>query len=101
MSLDNERANSIHSAAKSSLFDHLVGAAEQWRRHRDAEGFGSPQVQEHLNLCGLLNRHLPRLFAFENSADAVGSKDRRAVKRLLSLQIFHGPNVRFRSVMIC
>src|SRR5262249_33663292 len=30
---------------------------------------GSLQVQEHLNLCGLLNRHLARLFAFENSAN--------------------------------
>jgi hypothetical protein len=43
-------------ASPIPLFDHLVGAAEQWKRHCDAERFGGPEVKEHLNFRALLDR---------------------------------------------
>src|SRR6266699_3481573 len=62
----------FHRLDRTSLrlahsFDHLVGAAEQWQRHSDAERRGGLEVQEHLNFCGLLYWQLARLFAFENA----------------------------------
>src|SRR5215510_4151689 len=53
--------------SKRGLFDHLVGAAEQWQRHADAERLGSLEIEEHLDFRGLLNRQLADLFAFENT----------------------------------
>ena len=43
------------SAAKRILFDHLVGAAEQWQRHCDADRLGGLEVEEHLNSRALLS----------------------------------------------
>jgi hypothetical protein len=54
-------------SAHGNSFDHLVGAADQWERHSNAERVGGLEVQEHLNFRGLLHRQLARLFAFENA----------------------------------
>jgi len=43
------------TAAKCILFDHLVGAAEQWQRHCDADRLGGLEVEEHLNSRALLS----------------------------------------------
>ncbi len=39
------------------LFDHLVGAGEQRRRHLDAEGLRRRDIDHQLELRGLLNLH--------------------------------------------
>ena len=39
-----------------ALLDHLVGAAEDRKRNRDAQRLGSPQVDEQLNFGCLLDR---------------------------------------------
>src|SRR5262245_23689174 len=49
--------------------DHLVGAAEQWQRDTEAERPGSFQIDDQLDLGGLLDRQITGLFALENSAD--------------------------------
>ena len=56
------------TAAILSLFDHQVGAAKQRKRYGKAEGFGSFQIDDQLDLGGLLNWEIGRLFPLENSA---------------------------------
>ena len=48
-----------------SLFDHLVGAADQRQRNGEAERLGSLQVDDQLDFGGLLDRQVGRLLAFE------------------------------------
>ena len=45
------------------LFDHLVGAGEQRRRHGDGERLGSFEVDNELELRGLDDWQVGRLFA--------------------------------------
>ena len=47
----------------ASLFDHLVGAREQRRRHLKADCFGSVQIDHQFELAGLLNGQLAGLLA--------------------------------------
>jgi hypothetical protein len=58
--------------SKTVLFDDLVGAGEQRRRHGEAERFGSLQVDDQLKFCGLLNRKITGLFALEDAVDVSG-----------------------------
>jgi hypothetical protein len=52
----------------STLFDHLVGAGEQRQRHGEAERPGGLEVDDQLDLGGLLNRQVGGLLALENPA---------------------------------
>jgi hypothetical protein len=58
--------------SKTVLFDDLVGAGEQRRRHGEAERFGSLQVDDQLKFRGLLNRKITGLFALEDAVDVSG-----------------------------
>jgi hypothetical protein len=51
-----------------SLFDHLVGAADQRQRDSEAERLGSLEVENHLDFRGLHDRQVSRLLALENPA---------------------------------
>ena len=51
----------------ASLFDHLVGAAEQRERERDAERFRGLEVDDKLDLYRLIDGQLGRLLALEHS----------------------------------
>src|SRR5215831_5675619 len=48
-------------------FDHLVGAAGQGQRDSDAERAGGFEVDDQLDFCGLHDREVSRLLAFENA----------------------------------
>src|SRR5262245_56326161 len=52
----------------TSSFDHLVGAAEQREWNGNAERFRCLEVDNQLDLRCLLDRHVARFFAFENTA---------------------------------
>ena len=58
----------ISGAANCSLFDHLVGAGEQRRRHCEAKHPGCLRVDDQLELGRLHDRQLGRLRAFEDAA---------------------------------
>src|SRR5262249_17530596 len=50
----------------ASLFDHLVGAAEERDRNGKAERLGGLEVDEQLDLSGLLDWQVGRLLALKN-----------------------------------
>src|SRR6266536_794345 len=56
----------------TALFDHLIGPPEQRRRDRKAEGLGGFEVDDQLELRGLLDRQVTRLGALENFLDVDG-----------------------------
>src|SRR5215471_3581573 len=49
--------------------DHLVGSLEQRRRDREAEGLGGLEVDDELELRGLLDGEVARRGAFEDLVD--------------------------------
>jgi hypothetical protein len=51
-----------------SLFDHLVGAGDERRRHVETDRLGCLQVDDELELHCPQNRQVGRLLAFENAA---------------------------------
>ena len=61
-----------HRSKKLCLFDHLVGAAKQRERKREAKRPCGIQVDHKFNFCGLLDWQVRRLFSLENSADVNG-----------------------------
>jgi hypothetical protein len=57
------------TAAKASLFDHLVGAGEDRWRHSQTERLGGLEVEHQLILSRHLHRQIGRLLALENAID--------------------------------
>src|SRR5690242_15402234 len=56
------------TAARSILFDHLVGAAAQRQRHGDAERSGGLDVDVQFDFRCLLDRQIGRLLTLEDTA---------------------------------
>jgi hypothetical protein len=52
---------------RGASLDHLVCAAEQHRRHRNAEGLGSVEIDDQLVPDRILNGKLAWFFAFKGS----------------------------------
>jgi hypothetical protein len=52
----------------ASLFDHLIGTAEQYRRNIKANRFGGLEVDDQLELGGKGDRQVGRLGALEEKA---------------------------------
>src|SRR5262245_50449078 len=60
-------AGKFHLWTSLRSFDHLVGAGEQRGWDLDPERLGGLQVDHELELGGLLDGQIGRLFAFQNS----------------------------------
>src|SRR5664279_2560368 len=59
----------ICTAAIASLFNHLVGAGKQRRRHGEAESLGRLEVDDELILSWLLYWKIARFLAAQNAID--------------------------------
>src|SRR5262247_2938071 len=57
-----------HQLCLAHSFDHLVGAADKRQRDREAERSGSLEIDDQLDLGGLLHGQVSRLFTLENAA---------------------------------
>src|SRR6478609_689887 len=55
------------TAAKASLFNHLVDTGEQCGRHSKSERLSGLEVDDQLKFGGLLNRELSRFRSLENT----------------------------------
>src|SRR5690242_21126536 len=61
-------------------FDHQVGAAKQRQRDGKAEGLGRLQIDDQLDLGGLLNWKIGRLFPLENPASVFSEQPVRLLE---------------------
>ena len=66
----------MQRSKKRSLFDHLIGAGEQRRRHREAECLGSFEVDHQLILSWRLHWQLSRLLTLQHATNLVGCQSK-------------------------
>src|SRR5215469_6895677 len=59
--------------ASAALFDYLVGAGEECRRHSNAKRLGGFHIDDQLETSWLLDRQIGGLGAFEDFVDVHGS----------------------------
>src|SRR5262249_943348 len=62
----------ICGAANCSLFDHLVGAGEHGRWHREADGLRGLEIDNQFVFGRRLYRHVGWLFALKDPVDVTG-----------------------------
>ena len=67
-------------AANKSLFNHLVGAGEQRRRHVEAERLRHDQVNDEVELGRLLDRKIGGLRPPQNLVDQVAGAPLKSMK---------------------
>ena len=58
------------------LLDHLIRPLQERRRDREAEGLGGLEVDDQLELCGLLDGQVGRFGAVEDSVHIGGGSTR-------------------------
>ena len=63
------RSRMILSRSRVYLFDHLVGAAEQWQRERETKSFRGLEVQHQLDFTRLLYGEVCRPRSLEDKCD--------------------------------
>src|ERR1044071_7222914 len=62
------KADSCTAANWDSLLDHLVGEAEQFGWHFNAERLGGFGIDGHVKFCRLYNRQVRGLLTFQNAS---------------------------------
>ena len=60
-----------HSRTSASLFDHLVGAGKQERRHSGVESLRRLEIDHQFILGRSLHREIGRLSALEDAVDVI------------------------------
>src|SRR6185369_737261 len=63
----------LWAKSRHRLFDHLVGASEERRRHREAKCLGRFEIDHQLVLGWLLHRQVGWLLALEDTIDIRGA----------------------------
>ena len=56
---------------RRSLFDHLVSACKQRRRHFEAQRLGGLEIHDEFEFRGLFDRELGRFRTLENFVDVI------------------------------
>ena len=75
----------MHRSKSRELFDYLVGAGEQRRRHRDTKRLRSLQIYHQLVLGRRLHRQVGGLLAFEDAIDVADGSDDAALLQYVRL----------------